>query len=107
MLKFVCAAVVLLVEIAASHAAGEPWREKALELTRAEAKVRDAMWSQDLSYWISVDDDGSDRSGFAEYFCMVLNDAGRPAGETVIVSIWDHAAILKSDLRKLGSATCQ
>ncbi|WP_375590220.1 hypothetical protein ABWH89_05150 [Hoeflea alexandrii] len=98
-----------IVSLAAtvSNAADEGWRDKALELAKEEPKVRDAIWSQNISFWISVDDDGSSRDGYASYMCFVLRDAGKPEGEFVSVRVWDHVSMATNSPKQLGQASCQ
>lgn len=52
-------------------------------------------------------DDGTNRSGCAEYVCLMLNQAGRPTGEFVSVTVWDDAS-LGANLtpKRLGRASC-
>ncbi|MDZ7822946.1 MAG: hypothetical protein U5K75_02170 [Ahrensia sp.] len=106
MIKRFCT-LSLLLALTTSAYATENWRDKAVELAKLDPKVRDALWSQDISFWIGVDDDGTNRSGFAEYFCFVLRDAGRPDGEFVAITLWDHASILNNSPKQLGKAICQ
>lgn len=87
--------------------AADGWRENAVKLAVEEPKIHEALWSQDLSFWVSVVDDGTKRNGYAQYLCFVLNDAGRPKDEIIIITVWDRAAMAKNNLKELGKATCQ
>lgn len=101
-------AVILGLVMSVGSAAGEEaWRENAITLAKAEKKVIDATWAQAISFWVSVADDGTRRDGFAEYLCLVLTEAGRPAGEFVVVKVWDHAAMVKDNLKEIGRAECR
>jgi len=84
----------------------EPWQEKAIKLVKKEKKIIDARWSMAGILWVSMKDDGSRRDGYAEYLCMVLNNAGKPKGRIIVISIFDHAAMQRGDLRKIGRAGC-
>ncbi|APX70520.1 MULTISPECIES: hypothetical protein [Brucella] len=83
------------------------WQKAGLEKIKEEKKVRDAMWSQGISLWVGLDDDGTNRRGFGEYICLVLNQAGRPKGKFVSVSLLDHAAFMRGEHKELGKAVCQ
>ncbi len=96
----------LALAAGAVTAAAADWRSQALTDVKAEPKVVDAIWSQDISLWVSVADDGSDRSGFAGYLCMLVSDAGRPDSSIVIVSILDAAALARNERKELGKAEC-
>ena len=84
-----------------------PWQEKAVTLTKAEGKVIEARWSNTDSFWVMVDDDGSDRTGFAQYVCLILNDAGRPEGTFAAITVWDAKAATTAQPKQLGKAYCQ
>ena len=108
------AVVATLLVLAAGAAAGqeykpEPnsWRAKLLDLAKSEPKAREAIFSQALSLWVSVADDGTPRDGYASYFCLLATDAGRPEGEMMIVHVWDHAFTLRGEMRQLGKAVCR
>ena len=85
----------------------ENWRDEAVAyLLKEDAKtVVEAMFTQDISLWISVRDDGSRRDGLAEYFCLVLQDF-MPADDMAIITIWDAAAMASDELKELGKSTC-
>lgn len=83
------------------------WKDKAVELARAEPKVVDAMFADTVSFWASVRDDGSSRDGYARYLCMTLFDAGMPSGGFVVVKVWDAAEMARSELVQLGRHDCK
>lgn len=58
-------------ELAAKEKATKQWQEKPVKLAVAEPKVYEALWSQSISFWVSMDDDGTDRRGFADYICIL------------------------------------
>lgn len=106
-------AATTIALIAASSAAvaedewkSEPWRVKAIELAMEEPKVSTAMWSQEISFWLAMTDDGTSRRGFAEYTCLLLNKAGKPKDYFVSITVLDQAAMLKGDFKQLGKAPC-
>ncbi len=94
-------------ELAAKEKATKEWQEKAIKLAVAEPKVYEAMWSQSISFWVLMDDDGTDRRGFADYICILLNDAGKPEGEFVVVTIWDRVSTATDSPRKIGKSQCR
>ncbi|MCR9123019.1 MAG: hypothetical protein NXH91_12180 [Phyllobacteriaceae bacterium] len=106
MIRKTLAATAILASCSNTVFADESWRETALTLANEEAKVRDALWSQDISFWIAVDDDGTDRSGYAQYICLLLSQAGRPQGEFVSVTVWDYASMATQSPKRLGRANC-
>lgn len=83
-----------------------PWQEQAVVLALEEPKVLDATWSQSISFWISVADDGSPRDAYASYICLLLNQAGKPQGELVSVTAWDAATAASNNPHQLGKANC-
>lgn len=99
--------LALGISTATAVAADETdWRTKGLELVRAESYVVDAIWSQDISLWVSMKDDGSDRSGYAQVLCFSLRDAGRQPDDFVVIRIYDAAAMARDELRQIGRAEC-
>lgn len=89
-----------------SIVSAQDWRENLTNMARNESVTVEAMFSQDVSFWVSVQDDGSSRDGLADYFCLLTYDAGRPEGESIIISIWDAAAMARGEMERLGRARC-
>jgi hypothetical protein len=106
MIKILCALVIVLTTTSVSFAANEAWRQKSISLIKNEPKVRDAIWSAPGSLWVSVNDDGTRRDGYAEYIWLLTRDAGRPGNASFIVTIMDHKAMLQQSIRKLGTSPC-
>lgn len=104
--------LILFLVIAAPFSVGatdyvpDGWRKAALVEIAKEPKVEEAMWSQAISLWASVRDDGSRRDGYADYLCMLMLDAGKSDDDFVVVHIWDHSAMQAGDLREIGKADC-
>lgn len=90
----------------ATSATAADWRDKVIEEIRKEPKVVEAMFPQKISLWISVQDDGTDRSGFADYFCTLLHSAGMEDGDFIVIKIWDAAAMAKDEMVELGRSEC-
>ena len=72
-----------------------------------EPTVKDATWKTDSSFSVGVIDDGTNRDGFAEYVCQVLNNDFDIKGKRVFVSVIDIAK-LNSEGKwiNLGIANC-
>lgn len=51
-----------------------PNNQKALEQVRKEEKVKEAVITEANVLYVSVDDNGTSRNGFAEYLCQILKD---------------------------------
>lgn len=67
----------------------DPWREKAIAgIRNVSPKVTDATWSQPISLWLEVRDDGTDWAKAGRSFCLTLDGAGRPKDDPVYVSFW-------------------
>ena len=85
--------------------------ERMMAQLRKEPKIRDLSYdpAAAVQWQIGVDDDGSQRHGFAEYVCMELADAGL-VEPTTNVRIVDIAKLHQSsgDFRtaSLGRVTC-
>lgn len=103
--KAILAAIALLTMVLPAQAT-DTWRDKAIALIKKEKKVQDAIWSAPGSLWVAVADDGSTRDGYASYICLLTSDAGRPTGQSFVISIMDHRAMRRSEIRKLGTAVC-
>lgn len=102
MRSLITAAAMLL-----STAAYADWKDAALEEIRAEPQVVEAMFQNGgRTLWVSMRDDGSPRDGYANYLCLVMSDAGLPAGNRVRIRIWD-AAVMRDELRQIGEGSCE
>lgn len=91
-----------------AQAADDSWREGAVQIVLEEPSVVEAMFPNDAphSFWASMLDDGTRRDGYAEYLCLTLNHSGMPADDSVVISIWDAAAMARGELRKIGEFYC-
>lgn len=73
----------------------------------SEKKVKDAVWTTPDMLNIGVLNDGSNRSGFAEYCCLVLNDYGF-YNKGVLIKIVDIGEMYRSGAwNVLGEYRCQ
>lgn len=84
------------------------WQVAALKSVKAEKSVLAARWRMPETnvLWVSVAADGSRRDGFAEYLCMLFDDAGAPADELKTIFIYDPAGY-KDGAREIGMAACR
>lgn len=72
-----------------------------------EPKVKDAIWTQKGVFKVGVIDDGTNRSGYANYVCEVLYEHGFK-GKKVWVQVLDVVKLARDgDWVKLGEARCQ
>lgn len=78
---------------------------KQIFISDEEPKVKDALWTSDNVFKVSVKDDGTNRDGYAQYVCLVLSDNGF-TGKGVLVRVVDHNKLLKGEWVNLGTAKC-
>ena len=108
------AAAKIEAEQAAAKAAAEAaaattaWREKAITAIRQEPRVADASWpnGNGPSLWITMRDDGTRRDGYAESMCLILGQNGMPAGDFIVIHIYDAAAMAREEFREIGRYDC-
>lgn len=100
---------IALVCLASPAAAEPPWMTKALGLLRTEPKIVESLFNQDSprSLWVSVEDDGTRRDGYAEYLCLVLYDAEMPVGGYTVIHVYDAAAMTAGESREIGRFDCE
>lgn len=74
--------------------------------SRDEPTSKDAVWTADDVFKVGVIDDGTDRSGYAEYVCNVLYDYGFKE-KKVWVQVIDIVKLTRTNKwEKLGEAHC-
>lgn len=105
-MRFGLAFLTTSIGLVASFAYGVEWRDIAVAEIKKEPKVVDAMFTQNISLWVSVADDGSNRDGFASYLCLLLADAGMQEGDFVVIKVWDAAAMAREKMTELGRHEC-
>ena len=72
-----------------------------------EKKIKDVSWGSDKTLRIGVFDDGSDRSGYAEYVCLVLADNGLKENKTYVKIIDIAKVVQKGEFVTLGETFCK
>lgn len=80
-------------------------RQAVLAEVKSGSTTKSAMWSQDMSLWISVIDDGTRRDGYAQYACEVVRQKG--IRDYVVVHVWDAFAMMRNEFKELGKARCR
>ena len=93
---------------AAREAASKEWRNRVEQAVRKEPKVVEAMFPRDsnVSYWLSLRDDGSRRDGYAEYICTVLKENDMPSKAFTVIHVWDAYSLAQEEFKEIGRAEC-
>lgn len=74
--------------------------------SKQESLAKDATWTSDDIFKVGVINDGTSRSGYAQYVCSVLDDYGFK-GKGVQVHIIDIVVLVNTNKwEKLGLANC-
>lgn len=78
---------------------------RALQVLKKEKQVKSAAWDEKglPSLLVGVQDDGSARTGFAEYLCMELGDAGIRGA---LIQVVDHTKGFGVERKILGIGRC-
>lgn len=73
-----------------------------------EPKVKDAVWMSEKNLYLGVLNDGSDRSGYAQYACAVLIDDFGINKKGLMVKIVDIAEVAKNGkFKEIGKSYCE
>jgi len=67
--------------------ADNPNNKKALEALQSEPKVKEAIITDANVLYVSVEDDGTNRKGYADYLCQVLAENGSTISWIKIVKV--------------------
>ena len=88
----------------------QAWLDKSLPVIKAEKQVRLARWEMLAPEYgsrpyllVTMDNDGSSKSGYAEYLCLSLADVGV---RDVDVVVKDHDGLMHNNDKTIGSAYC-
>ena len=75
-------------------------------LTQNEPTVKDATWSNSSTLKVGVINDGTNRDGYAQYICEVLNQKGLQ-GKQITVDIIDiQKLVFKNKWETIGKKHC-
>lgn len=105
--------LVFVYLVACGQADGNKWAPNATHLEvqnlfkgETEPTAKDALWTAQGIFKVGVIDDGTSRSGYADYICSVLYDYGF-SGKRIWVQIIDIVQLRNSGKWvKLGGARC-
>ncbi|MGE4544178.1 MAG: hypothetical protein AB7D06_08715 [Pedobacter sp.] len=110
MYRLVFIAASLLFTVAAVvHADQSRQQQEVVRYLKSdqEPQVKDALWATDSILKIGVFDNGSQRDGYADYFCLVLAEHGI-SGQPIRVEIIDYGSVVRGESWKvLGVTRCQ
>ncbi|HYH39932.1 MAG TPA: hypothetical protein VD860_17050 [Azospirillum sp.] len=68
--------------------------------------AKDAVWMSDNSLYVGVYDDGTNRTGLANYYCELIRPHGVP--KETLVKVVDYAKVLqKKGFHSLGQTYCK
>lgn len=79
--------VVILSAFSSDEKVKDPGNEAALIAIKKEAKVKEAMITDADVLYVSVNDDGTKRDGYAEYLCGILRDHRAKATLVKVVKV--------------------
>ena len=83
----------------------ESWRDRAVEMAKADERYLDAIWATgNISFWVAMANTGRNWDFEAQAVCKLLWRAGRPADFSVIVTVLDAARIQQQE--ELAKARC-
>lgn len=104
-MRLLIMALIVSVTLTA-NAAPTPEQTALIQYLQSEEEpsIKDATWMMDDHLYVAVFDDGSNRSGFAEYVCMTATAKGAHAA---FVKVVDMAKLLQEKkFHELGKAHC-
>ena len=103
--RFLTVFAVVLVLAVSGMAEGLPESyRQALKAIKTEKKVADAFWQNPGLLWVGMKSDGTNRSGYAEYLCLVLSDYDIHKVDVVIKDY--QKLMLKKEFVTMGVAYC-
>lgn len=70
-----------------------------------EPTIKDASWSTDTNLYVGVVDDGSDRTGLAEYVCLTAKERGAPAEMVKVIDV--VKVVREGKFEELGKSYCR
>lgn len=82
-------------------------RKNIIPILMKEKKIKDVSWGSDKTLRVGVFDNGMDRSGYAEYVCLVLADNGLKENKTYVKIIDIIKVAQKGEFITLGEKFCK
>jgi len=98
---------VYLMMAGLAHAAPSANQNALVEYLKGpkEPTIKDAVWIKDDILYVGVINDGTDRSGLADYVCMVAKERGAPAS---VVKVIDIVKVVRTGkFPELGKSYCK
>ena len=86
--------------------AKEALKSKVKNILIKEPKIKDVLWSSDNILQIGIFDDGTNRNGYAEYICLVLNENGFENQRTMVQLIDIVKLTQTGQYTELGKTFC-
>jgi len=81
-------------------------KSKFIALVKKEKKVFGPTWESDDVLTLGMTDNGLRRDGFAQYICILKNEAGLE-GHRIFVKIYDAERMINSgEYKVIGKTTC-
>ena len=114
-MKFKITITVLALTVAilsSSLTYAETYSKKHIEVEKLfksneEKTAKDAVWTADTIFKVGVINDGSNRNGYAQYICSVLDDYGFK-GKGIWVQVIDIVKLTGSGKWvKIGESRCK
>ncbi|MDA8484387.1 hypothetical protein NNO07_15030 [Pseudomonas resinovorans] len=104
MRTFALFGLVLVTHAAIAAPTADQELFKGYLLSGKEPKVKDATWMSDTNLYVGVVDDGSNRSGFAEYLCLAAANQGV---YPEMIKVVDIAKVVREQrFHELGRSYC-
>lgn len=81
-------------------------KDSFLEVLAKEKKIKDSTWNNDQQLWVLMLNDGKDRSGYADYICLLAKEHGLT--HKFMINIYDAQKVLyKQEFDLMGNFYCQ
>ncbi|MBK1868274.1 hypothetical protein [Taklimakanibacter albus] len=109
MLRATTALFALALLALPAHAAPDlkPWQIRAKEEIGMQLGVRAVEWTQAMSLWVYVTDDGKTKwNAWASSLCVFTRDIGRDEKDYITVTVLDHAASARNEWQEYAKAYC-
>ena len=85
----------------------QPKKDKLISLVKKEKKVFGPTWESENFLTFGMLNDGTQRDGFAQYICILKNDAGLK-GHRIFIKIYDAASMMNGGKAiVIGESVCK